>query len=516
LIHPIVENLLIIDKLSKSDLEILLSDGSITCEGQPITLDRFREEGTLKEPYRTALVLKVMGKTTGALLCALSLIDGEDGSYGRRIGQLLSKDDNYIRQLLHLLEHMGILSSSTGKGKQRIFTLERDVLILPKGQLDNVLKGKPFCSKTLTVREIQEGTLSVEDLFTCLYDHQINQIIHPSGEKEKFEIGQLIESMIKSGITRTLETSSSKRLRPEEFLTFYQLLALLDRVRRRVPLDTQGNVSSADLTRIIGEELHMKDPTGNLSKKYQDYVQYRLRKQIVTAEGIASIDFSTLKDLIDSISTQKGINLSSKMRNLIAEDIISSLKGLPITSFKESFITGFVDNWLEDRFLITSSEEMMNQVETLLRVGKRLVENAKDIQPLDEEKATEFATGASLNVLSVLLLMAGEIPPQKRTLMKKAFSKKKGDQSIFGHIVENFSSVRKDNTFKLMSEFQETKKILEGKFQAFDVARFLRNYIKMVTSYTQEKELVDFIETTEAVWHIGHLLYQYRMHQFAG
>lgn len=515
LINPVMERLLLIDALSKGDLQKLLSAGSVDCGDETITLEDIQEDGQFKEPYRTVLVLKILGKTTGALLCALGLIDCEGGTYGRRIGQELGKDDNYIRQLLNILEQMGILHSSEGKGKQKIFTLQDDLVILPKGQIHNLLQGEDISAEILMVRELERGNVYLERVFARLYDEHINQIIHPTDKREKFEVGQLIESMIKSGVVRTFETSSSKQLRQEEFLTFYQLLNLLNTVRQNLPQDVQGNVQSADLTRVIGEELQKRDRTGELARRYRDYVQYRLRKQIITDEGTASIDFSTLKDLIEKTAVRKGIELSANMRNLLAEDVITSLKGLPITSFKYNFIETFIDNLLEDRFLITSSEEMMNQAETLLRVGNRLLENAKDIQHLDEGKAKEFVTEASLNVLSLLLLLHGEIPPQRLSPMAKAFMKKRGDYSVFALLVENFSSVRKDKKMKETDEFAKVKRILEEKVHAFDVARFLRMYIKMVKSQ-EEFNLEEFIESTEAVSLIGTLLFQFRMHQLAG
>ena len=506
--------LLLMDKLGKQQLETLLSGGEVTCDGQVITLDDFQKNGNFEEPYRTAFVLKILGKTTGALLCALGLIDCEQGTYGRRIGQELEKDDNYIRQLLNIIERMGILQVSEGKGKQKIFTLEEDLVILPKGQLADLLEGESVSINDLIVRELKEGHIHLEELFAKLYDEYINCIIHPREEKEKFEVGQLIESMIKSGVVRTFETSSSKRLRPAHFLTFYQLLELLSTVKENLPQDAEGNVKSSDLTRAIGEELQKRDKTGALARRYRDYVQYRMRKQIVTEEGTASIDFSTLKDLIDKMAETKGIELSAKMRNLIAEDVITSLKGLPITSFRDTFIESFIGNVLEDRFLITSSEEVMNQVKTLMRVGERLLENARDIQHLDETKAKEFTAEASLNFLSLLLLLYGEIPPQKLSLMTKAFTKKKGDQSVFILLVEDFSSLRKNKKTREMEEFLKVKDILEKRFQAFDVARFLKMYLKMVKFHKQEDfNLEEFIEATEVISGIGRLLFQFRISQ---
>jgi hypothetical protein len=514
-IDPVIEKLLFIDRLSKNDLEILLSEGSVISDEKAITLDDLKDNGQFTEPYRTALVLKILGKTTGALLCALGLIDCEQGTYGRRIGQELNKDDNYIRQLLNILEKMGILRSTEGKGKQRIFTLEDDLLVLPKGQLRSLLQGNPVSVETLILRELDKGYVHLEELVARFYDETINQIIHSGEKKEKFEVGQLIESMIKSGVVRTFETSSSKRLRHEGFLTFYQLLSLLNTVRENLPRDAQGNVKSSDLTRIITEELQKRDETGELARRYRDYVQYRLRKQIVTGEGTVVIDFSTLKELIGTIADQKGITLSAKMRNLLAEDVITSLKGLPITSFKDSFIKSFIDNWLEDRFLITSSEEVMNQVQTLMRVGNRLLENARDIQELDAAKAKEFATEASLNFLSMLLLLQGEIPPQKLSLIDNAFMKKKRDRSVFMLFVENFSLVRKDKRMKETEAFLRIKKVVEEKFQAFDVARFLKMYLKIV--YKQEEfNLEDFIEATDVISLMGKLLFQFRMDQLEG
>ena len=460
-------------------------------------------------------MLKILGKTTGALLCALSLIDGEKGSYGRRIGQELEKDDNYIRQLLNILELIGILRSSEGKGKQKIFTLEEDLLILPKGQLSSFLEGNPVSVETLILRELENEQIRLEELVVCFYDEDINQIIHRE-RKEKFEVGQLIESMIKSGVVRTFETSSSKSLHHEGFLSFYQLLELLCTVKKNVPRDSEGNVKSSDLTRIITDELLKRDETGELARRYRDYVLYRLRKQIITDEGVITIDFSTLKELIDKTAESKGINLSAKMRNLLAEDVITSLKGLPITSFKESFIQSLIDNWLEDRFLITSSEEAMNQVETMMRVGDRLLENAKDIQGMDAAKATEFVAEASLNFLSLLLLLHGEIPPQKLSLMGKAFMKKKGNQSVFGSLVENFSTVRKDKKIKEAESFKKVKAVLEEKLQAFDVARFFRMYLKMIKGHKPEDfPLEDVIKDTEVVSLLCKLLVQFRMDQLA-
>ena len=460
-------------------------------------------------------MLKILGKTTGALLCALSLIDGENGSYGRRIGQELEKDDNYIRQLLNILELIGILRSSEGKGKQKIFTLEEDLLILPKGQLSKFLEGNPVSVETLILRELENEQIRLEELVVCFYDEDINQIIHRE-RKEKFEVGQLIESMIKSGVVRTFETSSSKSLHHEGFLSFYQLLELLCTVKKNIPRDSEGNVKSSDLTRIITDELLKRDETGELARRYRDYVLYRLRKQIITDEGVITIDFSTLKELIDKTAESKGINLSAKMRNLLAEDVITSLKGLPITSFKESFIQSLIDNWLEDRFLITSSEEAMNQVETMMRVGDRLLENAKDIQGMDAAKATEFVAEASLNYLSLLLLLHGEIPPQKLSLMGKAFMKKKGDQSVFGSLVENFSTVRKDKKIKEAESFKKVKAVLEEKLQAFDVARFFRMYLKMIKGHKPEDfPLEDVIKDTEVVSLLCKLLVQFRMDQLA-
>ncbi len=501
------------DGLNRNELQKLLSGEVVTHDGETITLNDIQEDGQFKEPYRTALVLKILGKTTGALLCALGLIDCEEGTYGRRIGQELEKDDNYIRQLLNILEQMKILHSSEGKGKQKIFTLEEDLIILARGQLPDILQGRRTSVERLILRELERGNVHLETLFARFYDENINQIIHPKDLKEKFEIGQLIESMIKCGVVRTFETSSSKHLHQEGFLTFYQLLDLLDAVSKSLPLDSERNVKSSDLTRIIGEELQKRDKTGALAKRYRDYIQYRLRKQIITDEGTASIDFSTLKDLIDRTAKTKGIELSAKMRNLLAEDVITSLKGLPITSFKNSFIETFIDNMLEDRFLITSSEEIIHQVETLLRVGERLLENAKDIQHLDQEKAKEFVTEASLNFLSLLLLLHSEIPPQKLSLMAKAFLKKRRDHSVFIHVVENFSAMKKDRRIKETEELMKVKEMLEERFQAFDIARFLRMYLKMVRS--QEFHLEEFIKSTEVVSLISRLLVQFRMHQLA-
>ena len=191
----------------------LLSEGSVICDNQSVMLNDLKEGNTFKEPYRTALVLKILGKTTGTLLCALSLIDCEEGAYGRKIGQVLHKDDNYIRQLLNILELIGILQSSEGKGKQRIFTLENDLVILPRDQISCLIQGDRVSIPLLVSRELEKGTIHLDELFTQLYDRNINCIIHPREGKEKFEIGQLIESMIKSGVIRTFETSSSKRIR---------------------------------------------------------------------------------------------------------------------------------------------------------------------------------------------------------------------------------------------------------------------------------------------------------------
>ena len=507
-----MKKLLLIDKLGKNDLQKLLSEGSVSCGDQVITLEDLQEEGRFKEPYRTALVLKILGKTTGALLCALSLIDCEHGTYGRRIGQELKKDDNYIRQLLNILEEIDILDSSEGKGKQRIFTLREDLLLLPKGQLPQLMQGKPISTELLMSRELENQNIHLEDLLHCVFDERINQIIHPGAEREKFEVGQLIESMVKCGIVRTFETSSSKRLHHQEFLTFYELLTLLEMVVQKVPQDRDSNIRSSDLTRIIEEELQKRDETGEIARKYRDYVHYGKRKQIVTDEGPVSIDFSTLKERIKTTAEQKGIKLSSKMKNLLAEDVITSLKGLPMRSFTHSFIEMLIDNLLEDRFLITSSEERMKKVETLMRVGNRLLESARDYQHLDAAKATEYSAEASLNFLSLLLLLYGEVPSQKLLLMSKAFMKKKGDQSIFTIVVEDFSSARKMKKIKEMEEFSRAKQFLEEKVHAFDVARFLKMYLKMVESYSQEDfVLEEFIEATEVIALLGRLLFAHKM-----
>ncbi len=510
-INDVMKMLLLIDKLSKDQVEELLLKGSVECEGQTLVLRDFQDNGRLKEPYRTAFVLKILGKTTGALLCALSLIDCEEGTYGRRIGQELGKDDNYIRQLLNVLEYMGILSSAGGKGKQKVFTLSEDLVILPRGQVMNLLKGEKVSVKSLIGRELEEGSIRLEELFSSLYDEWVNQIIHGE-EREKFEVGQLIESMIKCGVVRTFTTSSSKRLRDERFLTFYDLLELLRRMRETLPLDRDGNVGSSDLTRVIQEELQKRDKTGELARRYRNYVHYRMRKQIITDQGNISIDFSTLKDLIEKKAHQKGIELSAKMRNLIAEDLITSLKGLPMTSFKDTFIDSFIDNLLEDKFLIFSSEDVMNRAETLMRIGERLLESARDMQQLDEGKAKEFAAEASLSVLSLLLLVQGEIPPQRLSLMGKAFLKKKGNESIFSLLVQDFSSLRKEKEIREREEFLRVENILKERFQALDVARFLEMYLKMVSIHA-ESNLKDFIEATEVISLIGKLLFWFRMRQ---
>ncbi|MBU6999734.1 MAG: hypothetical protein HXS41_06600 [Theionarchaea archaeon] len=517
IINPIMKTLLLIDKLSKEQLETLLAGKSVTCDDHILTLDSFKENGEFKEPYRTALVLKVLGKTTGALLCALSLIDCEDGTYGRRIGQELEKDDNYIRQLLNIMELIGILESSEGKGKQKIFTLKEDLIILPRDQLGRMVEGHPVSIELLISRELEKGSICLEDLFSALYDNAINQIVQQDDKKEKFEIGQLIESLVKSGVVRTFETSSSKRLTQEGFITFYQLLELLKAVKERIPKDEQKNVRSSDLTRIIEEELHNRDETGELARRYRNYVQYRMRKQIVTAKGTASIDFATLKNRIDKMANQKGLRLSSKMRNVLAEDLISGLKGLPITSFKDAFLESFIDNLLEDKFLITSSEDLMNKAETLLRVGTRLLESARDIQDLDASKSREFAAEASLSVLSLLLLLQGESPPQKLSLMNKAFLKKKGNGSIFASVVEDFSSLKKDKELREKEEFMEVEKTLKEQYEAFDMGRFLITYLKMVSGeQTEEFSLQQFIEATEILRLSGGLLYEFRIKQMEG
>jgi transcriptional regulator NrdR family protein len=517
IINPIMKTLLLIDKLSKEQLETLLAGEPVTCEDQVLALDSFMEDGEFKEPYRTALVLKVLGKTTGALLCALSLIDCEGGTYGRRIGQELEKDDNYIRQLLNIMELMGILKSSEGKGKQKIFTVQEDLIILPRDQLARVVEGHPVSIELLISRELEKGTVCLEDLFCTLYDDTINQIVQSDEKKERFEVGQLIESLIKSGVVRTFETSSSKRLTQEGFLTFYQLLDLLKTVKEKIPRDQQNNVKSADLTRVIEEELHHRDETGELARRYRNYVQYRMRKQIVTVEGTASIDFATLKNRIDKMADQKGLHLSSNMRNVLAENLITSLKGLPITSFKDTFIESFIDNLLEDKFLITSSEDMMNKAETLLRVGTRLLENARDIQDLDAAKSREFTAEASLNILSLLLLLQGESPPQKLFLMNKAFLKKKGNGSVFASLVEDFSSLRKNKEMREKEEFLEVERTLKEQYEAFDMGRFLITYLKMVSGEPAEEfSLEQFVGATDVLQLISGLLYEFRMKQMEG
>ncbi|MGD2250492.1 MAG: hypothetical protein PVF58_19010 [Candidatus Methanofastidiosia archaeon] len=510
-ITTITDMLLLIDKLSKEQMETLLSGGVVTCDGQEITLDEVTHKGEFKEPFRTAFVLKVLGKTTGTLLYALSLIDCEEGTYGRRIGQELGKDDNYIRQLLNIMEQMGVLTCSEGKGKQKIFTLEEDLIILPKGQVSRLLEGNPVSIAELISRELDHGNINLEELFITVYDESINQIIHAGGQKEKFEVGQLVESLIKSGVVRTFETSSSKRLRHQEFLSFYELLSLLKHVKEKLPKDPEGNVASSDLTQLIEQELHKKDETGELARRYRNYVQYRMRKQIVTEKGKASIDFATLKELIQKKAKDKDLELSAKMRNVLAEDVITSLKGLPITSYKDEFIDTFIDNVLEDRFLITSSEDIMNQVETLMRVGNRLLENAVDIQDLDTTKAREFCAEASLNYLSLLLLLHDGVPPQRLSLMNKAFFKKRGSKSVFTYLVENFSSLRKNKVIQEMGEFSIVKTVLKEEFQAFDVARFLEMYLKMVDFQgVEEFNLDDFIKNTKVVSCMGRLLYKFR------
>jgi hypothetical protein len=517
IINPIMKMLLLIDKLSKEQLETLLAGDPVTCEDQVLDLDSFMEGGEFKEPYRTALVLKVLGKTTGALLCALSLIDCEGGTYGRRIGQELEKDDNYIRQLLNIMELMGILKSSEGKGKQKIFTIQEDLIILPRDQLARIVEGHPVSIALLVSRELEKGTVCLEDLFCTLYDDTINEIVQSDEKKERFEVGQLIESLIKCGVVHTFETSSSKRLTHEGFLTFYQLLDLLMTVKGKIPRDQQNNVKSADLTRVIEEELHHRDETGELARRYRNYVQYRMRKQIVTVEGTASIDFATLKNRIDRMADQKGLHLSSKMRNVLAENLITSLKGLPITSFKDTFIESFIDNLLEDKFLITSSEDMMNQAETLLRVGTRLLENARDIQDLDAGKSREFTAEASLNILSLLLLLQGESPPQKLSLMNKAFLKKKGNGSVFASLVEDFSSLRKHKEMREKEEFLEVERILKEQYEAFDMGRFLITYLKTVSGEPAEEfSLEQFVGATDVLRLISGLLYEFRMKQMEG
>lgn len=513
-ITTVTDMLLLIDKLSKEQMETLLSEGSVTCEDQKVNLDQFTDNKTFQEPFRTAFVLKVLGKTTGTLLYALSLIDCEGGTYGRRIGQKLGKDDNYIRQLLNIMEQIGVLRCSEGKGKQKIFTLEDDLVILPKGQVARLLNGNPVSITELISRELDHGNVKLEDLFITVYDDSINQIIHAGGQKEKFEVGQLVESLIKSGVVRTFETSSSKRLRHQEFLSFYQLLSVLKNVKEQLPKDTHGNVQSSDLTHLIEQELHKKDETGELARRYRNYVQYRMRKQIITEQGTASIDFSTLKELIQKKAKNKDLELSAKMRNVLAEDVITSLKGLPITSYKDEFIDSFIDNILEDRFLITSSEDIMNQVETLMRVGNRLLENTIDIQDLDTTKAREFCAEASLNFLSLLLLLHDGVPPQRLSLMNKAFFKKRGSKSAFISLVENFSSLRKNKKIKKMDEFSIVKKVLKEEFQAFDVARFLEMYLKMVDLHgIEEFNLGEFIKKTKVIACMGKLLYEFKKHQ---
>ncbi|MBU7024576.1 MAG: hypothetical protein HXS40_10465, partial [Theionarchaea archaeon] len=276
-------------------------------------------------------------------------------------------------------------------------------------------------------------------------------------------------------------------------------------------------VKSADLTRVIEEELHRRDETGELARRYRNYVQYRMRKQIVTAEGTASIDFATLKNRIDKMADQKGLHLSSNMRNVLAENLITSLKGLPITSFKDTFIESFIDNLLEDKFLITSSEDMMNQAETLLRVGTRLLENARDIQDLDAAKSREFTAEASLNILSLLLLLQGESPPQRVSLMNKAFLKKKGNGSVFASLVKDFSSLKKNKEMKEKEEFLEVEKTLKEQYGAFDMGRFLITYLKTVSGEPAEEfSLEQFVGATDVLRLISGLLYEFRMKQMEG
>jgi hypothetical protein len=153
-------------------------------------------------------------------------------------------------------------------------------------------------------------------------------------------------------------------------------------------------------------------------------------------------------------------------------------------------------------------------VETLMRVGSRLLENAEDIQEMDQTKAREFAAEASLNFLSLLLLLHNEIPPQELSLMEKAFRKKRGDQIIFTLLVENFSSLRKDKAIREMEEYLTVEKALKEKFQAFDVARFLEMYLKIVKfDALEDFHLEEFLKATEVISCIGKLLYQFRIQQ---
>ena len=310
----IMRNFFIIDKCSHKDIEnLLVKRKSIRKEVMDGRQKRILEinppqiyEGEkLKEPYRSAILLKTLGHKTATLLSILSFIEEKGGSYLEEISDYIaatikesdisdskvkSGTKSYLGSLLKVLCEVGLLKEGRedeeGKGGRlrKYYYLESGIHI---GDFRNLLAGKS--ADVLWNPPTLSGFLKSE------FDEKLGGLVHiHSPEKYMmgdFKMGIVIESLVKSGIVNTQKAG-------KQYLSFYDALDVAEGVKKKILSEYEGKSTKAihgeKLTQYILQELDARNPTGILSKKYENYIKFRLNKRIVDGEE-EKIDFGKIR-----------------------------------------------------------------------------------------------------------------------------------------------------------------------------------------------------------------------------
>lgn len=486
----IMRNLFMIDKCSHKDIENLLvrrqNVRKQIVDGKEkrifeITPSQIYDGETLLEPYRSAILLKTLGHKTAALISIISFIEGKGGSYLEEISDYLAENikeselseskvksgtKSYLGSLLKVLCETGLLSEGRedeeGKGGslRKYYYLKSGIHLQ---DFKALFEGKGW-----------EGSSSPPSLSMLLkteYDKKLGELVYVHKPEKyvmgDFKTGIVIESLVKSGLVNTQKSG-------KQYLSFYDVLDVVEGVKKRILAEYENKSTKAlhaeKLTQFILEELNAKNPSGVLSKKYENYIKFRIRKRIINGEE-ERIDFGKIRKMMVEIASQRGIPLEGELLSHMTEQVVEAIKSMPLTMIKKNLLYDLCEGMISEKIVLISEEEMRNRV----KAAENLLETSRLYVKLDAYQARTLLSTVRENCFIALAMRHNEHPPKNPIHLTRLM------RTLIGAITRDFSEAKKRN-------LPEMEALLLASGKGFNISNFLMAVL-------EEKESLQLEET---------------------
>jgi len=287
------------------------------------------DEGTLNEPYKSLVFLITIGQRpiTSSLIFKILLETGRRPLNGKKIGEKLAKElgipsilttkgGNYkdrIGDLISIFTRIGILESVSSRTVGRIveegFRIKKPVVPAVKAFLDCITtKGNVLSSFR---------RWNFKDLFETRFDKRLGYIIKSgTGEKQPFEIGKIVKSL----------------LDPKLSISFEETIKVIEEIE---PQLTEG-MKTTEIQSILYDAL--KKHNEKAAESYR--MSYPKIMSITMSDGkTETVNYKLVKNLIDN---EVKLKLTRNMLDKFASTVYNVISGNPKNYKHETAIREYI------------------------------------------------------------------------------------------------------------------------------------------------------------------------------